>query len=112
MLLVSASHDEDGYFELVDACGDLVARATIYLHEGLCVKQLREQNPELIELSPRQKDCLAWVGAGKSTKEIGDLLSIADSTVNEYLKDAAQKLGATNRSQSVARALLLGLIDA
>lgn len=62
-------------------------------------------------LSPRERECMQWLAAGKVTKEIGDLLHLSDSAVNLYVANAKRKLRADTREQAVARALLLGEIS-
>lgn len=61
-------------------------------------------------LSPREKECLLWAGAGKTTGEIAEILNVADGTVEEYFKRSAKKLGATTRAQACVKAVLSGLI--
>lgn len=48
-------------------------------------------------LSPRQAECLRLVYRRKSTKEIAAELNLAVGTVNTYLTEATQLLGARNR---------------
>lgn len=60
-------------------------------------------------LSPRERECLLWVAAGRRTAEIADILNLADATVNEYLSRAMRKLGASSRSQACAKAVIQGL---
>ena len=61
------------------------------------------------DLAPREKECLLWVGLGKTTKEIADRLKLSDPTVDEYIASAMRKLGATSRTQAVAMLLNAGL---
>ena len=42
---------------------------------------------------------------------IRDRLKLSVHTANQYLTQSAQKLDAVNRTQAVAKALRLGLID-
>ena len=111
VLLLAESRDTEGFENLVGQVGSSITRATIYFTEGLIVRKLLKAKPKRLPLTLRQEDCLAWVGAGKSTKEISDLLGISESTANEYVQDAMHKLGASNRTQAVARAMLLGAIS-
>lgn len=62
-------------------------------------------------LSPRERDCLSWAAKGKSSWEIGQLLSISVATVNFHLVNAANKLGVRGRAYAIARAMQLGLIN-
>jgi DNA-binding CsgD family transcriptional regulator len=63
-------------------------------------------------LAPRERDCLAWVARGASSKQAAQRLTLSVYTVNEYVASAMRKLRATSRSEAVATALSLGLIDA
>lgn len=64
-----------------------------------------------IELSVRERECLTWTAAGKTSSEISDILDISDHTVNHYLTMAGRKLDAVNRVQTVAKAIRLGLLS-
>lgn len=59
-------------------------------------------------LSVRERDCLRWVGAGKSDWEIGRILDISPSTVKFHVDRARRKLGVHSRAQAVARLVLWG----
>jgi DNA-binding CsgD family transcriptional regulator len=61
-------------------------------------------------LSPRQRDCLAWVRHGKSSTDIADLLGISAQTVEEHVAEACRKLGVRTRVQAAVEASLLGII--
>lgn len=62
-------------------------------------------------VTPREREVLAWAAQGKSAWEMGQILMIAERTVNEHLQTAFQKLGAVNRTHAVAIALRERLID-
>lgn len=55
-------------------------------------------------LSPRQQQVLALVGAGLTSRQIGDRLGIGRGTVEAHVRWALIKLGAANRLQAVALA--------
>lgn len=61
-------------------------------------------------LSPRERECLQWTSAGKTTWEIASILAISQNTTDGYIASATKKLGAVNRTQAVAEALRRGLI--
>lgn len=58
-----------------------------------------------IDLSPRERETIARIADGKTTKEIAAELSIAESTVNWHVSNALSKLGASTRAEAVAIAL-------
>lgn len=62
-------------------------------------------------LSASERSCLVWCACGKTSGEIGTILSLSEHTVNHYFTIAGQKLGTNNRVHTVARAIKLGLID-
>ncbi|HKY52341.1 MAG TPA: helix-turn-helix transcriptional regulator [Candidatus Limnocylindria bacterium] len=57
------------------------------------------------ELSPRQREILALVAAGRTSKEIAAELQISESTVNWHLANAFERLGASSRAEAVALAM-------
>ena len=85
--------------------------AVSYFNEGLLLRERAKAQEGKPLLSPRERECMAWVGLGHTTQQIGDKMSISDSTVNEYCASAAKKLGAVNRTQACARAFLFGIVD-
>jgi DNA-binding CsgD family transcriptional regulator len=65
----------------------------------------------LLSLSPRETEILRLVASGKTTKEIGAELSIAESTVNWHVGNMHSKLGAANRAEAVAIAMGNGTLE-
>jgi len=61
-------------------------------------------------LTPRQRQCLQWVRAGKSSWEIGEILGLSEHTVNEHLEEARRRLKVHTTTQAVIEAALGGLI--
>ncbi|MEX3959752.1 LuxR family quorum-sensing transcriptional regulator LasR [Trinickia symbiotica] len=66
---------------------------------------------ESIALSRRELDCLTWSAAGKTSWEIGRILSISERTVNFHIAKAARKLGTYSRRHAISRAMALGLLS-
>ncbi len=62
------------------------------------------------KLSPRERECLKWVGAGKTDWDIGEVLGIAASTVHDYVQSAMTKLGVVSRVQAVVASMYHHLI--
>jgi len=109
LLVTWTKGDRLGYFAAANRFSTDIHVAVTYFSEALRVRQLaKERFPPT--LSPRERECLLWVQAGQSTKQIGDRLNIGDNTVNEYIASAMRKLNASNRTQAAARAALLNLI--
>jgi two-component system NarL family response regulator len=62
------------------------------------------------ELSPRELEVLQWVAAGKSNKEIGTQLSIAEGTVKTHVKNLLEKLDVVGRTAAIREGVHLGLV--
>jgi LuxR family transcriptional regulator, quorum-sensing system regulator BjaR1 len=61
-------------------------------------------------LTPRQRECLQWVRAGKTDWEISQILGISEHTVIEHLEQARRRLRVRTRTQAVIEAIVRGLI--
>jgi LuxR family quorum-sensing system transcriptional regulator CciR len=70
-----------------------------------------KSNDELIMLSSRERDCLHWTALGKSSWDIGEILSISENTVNFHIKNSMRKLSTSSRTVAVIAAIQRGLID-
>jgi two-component system NarL family response regulator len=62
------------------------------------------------ELSPRESEVLQWVAAGKSNKEIGAQLFIAEGTVKTHVKNLLEKLSVVGRTAAIREAVHRGLV--
>lgn len=62
-------------------------------------------------LTLRQFEVLSLLAQGKSNKDIGRRLGIADRTVRAHLTEVFQAVGATSRIQAILNAQRLGLVD-
>jgi two-component system, NarL family, response regulator len=62
------------------------------------------------ELSPREIEVLQWVAAGKSNKEIGTQLFIAEGTVKTHVKNLLEKLSVVGRTGAIREAVRRGLV--
>jgi len=63
-------------------------------------------------LTERERDCLTWIAAGKTTAEVARTLSLAERTVVFHLANARRKLGVTNSHHAIMKAVSLGQIKA
>ncbi|QPZ38691.1 response regulator [Paramicrobacterium chengjingii] len=89
--------------------GDTVLAPSI---AATLVKRMqRPDEPTAVSLSPRETDVLRLVAAGKSNPQIGRELFIGEATVKTHLLHTYEKLGVSDRTQAVLRALDLGVID-
>ena len=62
------------------------------------------------ELSPREIEVLQCVAAGKSNKEIGVQLFIAEGTVKTHVKSLLEKLAVVGRTGAIREAVHRGLV--
>jgi two-component system NarL family response regulator len=62
------------------------------------------------ELSPREIEVLQCVAAGKSNKEIGTQLFIAEGTVKTHVKSLLEKLSVVGRTGAIREAVHRGLV--
>lgn len=60
-------------------------------------------------LSQQEKICLKWAAAGKTSFEVGTILSISPRTVDHHIYNACLKLGVHTRQAGVVMAMELGL---
>jgi DNA-binding CsgD family transcriptional regulator len=79
--------------------------ASLYLHARMTVLRAPASLPPVRNLTPRERECLQWVAAGKTDWEISQILSISEQTVHGYVQNAMTKLGARTRAQAVALAI-------
>jgi DNA-binding CsgD family transcriptional regulator len=59
----------------------------------------------MADLSPRQREILTLVAAGRTSKEIAGELGISESTVNWHISNVFGRLGASSRAEAVALAM-------
>lgn len=76
------------------------------------VKVMAKQRwiPPDISLSRREIECLRWAAVGKTDGEIATILSRSCATIRFHIHNAALKLNAVNRSQTVFKAGQLGFL--
>ena len=68
---------------------------------------LLEREPE--SLTPRERDVMHWLAAGKTDAEIAALLSLSPRTVSKHLEHIYVKLGVETRTAAVMRVLAMRL---
>lgn len=70
-----------------------------------------EENRRNNPLSKRERECLRLAMLGKTSHEIGKILSLSEHTVSQYMNSAARKVNAVNRTHAVAVAAQLGYLS-
>ncbi len=67
-------------------------------------------NGERLELTPRETEVLALLADGQTTKDIAAQLGMSVPTVKTHLRRSCAKLGVTDRTAAVAKAMRYGLL--
>ncbi|HZZ58316.1 MAG TPA: response regulator transcription factor, partial [Opitutaceae bacterium] len=62
------------------------------------------------QLSHRELDVLTLVGKGRSNKEIGIELTLAEATVKVHVTNILAKLGVADRTQAILAGIRRGII--
>ena len=63
-----------------------------------------------VELTPRESEVLALMGKGFSNPEIANLLGRTESTMKVHVSNILQKLGVTDRTETVTVAIQRGIL--
>ncbi|RZJ10228.1 MAG: LuxR family transcriptional regulator [Acidovorax sp.] len=87
----------------------LIPALAAHAHEAV-LRILRADSAQEPVLTRRECECLQWAAAGKTSWEIGLVLSIAERTVNFHLNNAMAKLGCHSRQHAIVKALMQGLV--
>lgn len=85
---------------------------SLYSHEALkrtLLEQTRSSEAHT-PLTPREKEVMRWIAAGKSDYEIAGILSISPGTVTVHVERAKRKLDAFRRTFAVVKAIRFGEI--
>jgi DNA-binding CsgD family transcriptional regulator len=111
----------DGHLKIITLCGrpdplDPSDRRALHFAGLEALLQMHElglegQKERIPTLSPRERECLQWLVAGKSDWEIGHILSISEKTVNTHIERAKSKLGVVTRAQAIVAALRHRLVN-
>lgn len=82
--------------------------ASHYVHERML--ELTPPSIVAIRLTPRERDCLAFVAEGKSDWDIAQILGLSQSTVHAHVENAKRRLGVKTRMQAIAKLARAGEI--
>ncbi|WP_431825942.1 LuxR C-terminal-related transcriptional regulator [Burkholderia sp. F1] len=66
--------------------------------------------PAAATLSMRECEVLRWAAEGKTAYEIGIILGLTERTINFHISRSIAKLDASNKTNAVVKAVLMGLI--
>ncbi|MEC9432930.1 MAG: LuxR family transcriptional regulator [Pseudomonadota bacterium] len=101
--------EEEWRARLADVAQELLLIAHHVHRHALEINGAAEPMP-IPNLSPRERDALALMAAGRSRAQIADRLKISESTLRVYLDSARHKLGGLNAFHAVAIAVKGGAI--
>jgi LuxR family maltose regulon positive regulatory protein len=89
----------------------LIRVARAFGHRGRDERASETSATGLVEpLTDREVEVLRLIAAGKRNREIADQLVVTVETVKKHVSHIFDKLGATSRTEAVARARTLGLV--
>jgi DNA-binding NarL/FixJ family response regulator len=123
VILVGTPRQRDDLRDRLDVTDDVVAefesvaaaRQSGIVADGILLPaepaaHIDDDGPVQETLTPREIEVLELAGEGLANKEIAERLGISDQTVKFHLGSINGKLGASNRTDAVRRAMRRGLI--
>lgn len=84
----------------------ICAQAT---HLQYC-RMLMARSPSPISLSAREREVLLQLSRGRSKPQIAEATQLSQNTVDTYVRRIFDKLGVSDRTTAILRAMALGLI--
>jgi DNA-binding NarL/FixJ family response regulator len=87
-----------------------VARGEVALAPSIAAMLVKRVKTPAIALSARETEVLVLVGQGLSNPEIARKLFLGEATVKTHLLHAFEKLGVSDRTRAVTKAMELGLL--
>ncbi|WP_099827240.1 helix-turn-helix transcriptional regulator [Oceaniglobus indicus] len=88
---------------------DLILLAHFINQKALEIERGSDHIP-VQKLSPREVDALTMLASGLNRAQAADTLAISEHTLRVYIESARFKLGASNTTHAVAKALAQGLL--
>jgi LuxR family quorum-sensing system transcriptional regulator SolR len=110
LLTLARSHDDLSPHEVQERSPKM-SWLVYAAHETFCRLLISRIAPDAaVALSPREIEVLRWTADGKTSGEIGDIISISERTVNFHVNNAIAKLRTGNKTAATIKAALLGLL--
>lgn len=95
--------------ELMRLVADL--QLTMAYAQDAAVRLLGVEERSPVSLTTRELEVLKWTLEGKTTWEIGQILSISENTVKFHLKNTTAKLDCVSKHAAAVKAARLGLLS-
>ena len=87
-----------------------VARGEVALAPSIAAMLVKRVASPAVSLSPRETEVLALVAQGDSNPSIARKLFVSEATVKTHLLHVFEKLGVSDRTRAVTKAMELGLL--
>ncbi len=87
-----------------------VARGEVALAPSIAALLVKRVSAPSVTLSPRETEVLRLVAQGASNPRIAKELFVSEATIKTHLLHVFEKLGVSDRTRAVTRAMELGLI--
>jgi DNA-binding NarL/FixJ family response regulator len=87
-----------------------VARGEVALAPSIAAMLVQRVAKPAVTLSPRETQVLALVAQGSSNPAIATALFLSEATVKTHLLHVFEKLGVSDRTRAVTRAMELGIL--
>lgn len=109
LLTLARSHDPLSAAELRENALK-VQWLTQYATEGMTRLVNASKEAEPPTLTAREVEVLRWTAEGKTSSEVGQIMTISERTVNFHINNSLVKLGAVNKTALVIKAAMLRLL--
>ena len=93
---------------------DLLHFISLYYHNHagrMLIEKHLGKTKRRAALTRREKECLQWAAAGKSTWETSMILGLSEAGIIFHIENAKKKLDVCKRTQAVVTAIMMGLIE-
>ena len=109
-MTIGSSLTNGEYFRSIAGNEGLLLAAAMTFHT-CAIGEVTRQQVGAKPLTPRERDCMAYVASGLRTVRISEKLGLSEVTVEMHLHNARAKLRARTTAQAVARAMIFGDIS-
>ncbi|MEU4242442.1 AAA family ATPase [Actinoplanes sp. NPDC026619] len=103
--------DELGALPLAAEIAAVAGRGRLDLREPVAPTEAAEPDAVPFRLTPREREVLGHVCAGRSNRQIARLLGISDKTASVHVSNIIAKLGVASRGEAAAVAYRLGIVS-